>query len=67
MIQLLIHLQPAFVCKNGYQMSGDETELKINPFLRTSDNEILNNLSKSDKAISPEITFAAIRKAKDVF
>ena len=44
-----------------------ETELKINPFLRTSDNEILNNLSKSDKAISPEITFAAIRKAKDVF
>jgi len=44
-----------------------DTELKINPFLRISDNEILENLNKNSRPIGPEYVFAAIRKAKDAF
>ena len=51
-----------------------DTELKINPFLRVADNEIIHelNLSKKDTDIHefkkhPELVFAAVRRAKDTF
>jgi len=44
-----------------------ETELKINPFMRVTDDEILEKLNQTSNSISPETVFAAIRKAKDAF
>jgi hydroxyacylglutathione hydrolase len=44
-------------------------ELKINPFVRTDDAEIIQQLRKTspDLTDEPETIFTAIRKAKDIF